>query len=179
MVMRFQELASWVEQHGGLVSSKLQYVHGTAKGAMLVTSEHVKAGEKLLHIPKSLQISDVSIRKHSQLPSHVDSINDLSLGRSGVAAIAAWMTSQYGSYLQSAPSVESWQPWWHMFSPPWSMPFYRETTEQLLLLGSFEFQEIRRTLYWYTRDFDKLTAACKTRCSKELQLMLGQLLLSR
>lgn len=30
----------------------------------------------------------------------------------------------------------------------------------------------------YTRDFDKLTAACKTRCSKELQLMLGQLLLS-
>ena len=65
----------------------------------------------------------------------------------------------WGSYLQSAPSVESWQPWWHMFSPPWSMPFYRETTEQLLLLGSFEFQEIRRTLYWSAAQFFTSVAA--------------------
>ena len=56
--------------------------------------------------------------------------------------------SRWGSYLHSPASVGSWQPWWEMFSPPSSMPFYRETAEQLLLVGSFEFQEIRRSLFW-------------------------------
>lgn len=169
--MKYQNLANWVSSHGGFVSAKLRYVDGTVKGAMLVAAQNIKSGEKILQIPRDLQISDASIRQRSDLPSHVDGIDDLSLGRSGVAAMAAWLSSQYGSFLQSPASVGIWQPWWDMFSPPFSMPFYRETREQLLLVGSFEFQEIRRSLFWYTRDFEKLTASCKTKCSKELQMM--------
>ena len=62
-------------------------------------------------------------------------------------AMGSTVTVQ-GSFLQSPASVGIWQPWWDMFSPPFSMPFYRETREQLLLVGSFEFQEIRRSLFW-------------------------------
>lgn len=60
MAVRFQKIGAWVSQHGGYVSPKLRYVDGTAKGAMLMTSESLKAGDKLLRIPKTLQISDDS-----------------------------------------------------------------------------------------------------------------------
>ncbi|CAJ1375455.1 unnamed protein product [Effrenium voratum] len=169
---KFQRLVRWVQEAGGYVSPKISYVDATTKGAMLLASEPVKEGEKLMRIPRQAQISDASVRSDSALPRYVDGISDLSLGRSGVAAMAAWLTSRYGSYLQDPESVGPWRFWWEMFSAPWSMPFYRDATEQLLLLGSYEFQEIRRNLFWYTRDFEKLTEPCKKgTCSAEVRLM--------
>ena len=41
------------------VSPKLRYIDGTVKGAMLLAAEKIRSGERLLHIPSSLQISDV------------------------------------------------------------------------------------------------------------------------
>ena len=40
------------------VSPKLRYIDGTVKGAMLLAAEKIRSGERLLHIPSSLQISD-------------------------------------------------------------------------------------------------------------------------
>ena len=42
------------------VSAKLRYVDGTVKGAMLVAAQNVKSGEKILQIPRDLQISDAT-----------------------------------------------------------------------------------------------------------------------
>ena len=53
-----------------------------------------------------------------------------------------------GSYLSKPASTGFWQPWWDMFTPPYSMPFYRQETELLLLFGSYEFQELGRMLFW-------------------------------
>ena len=42
------------------VSAKLRYVDGTVKGAMLVAAQNIKSGEKILQIPRDLQISDAT-----------------------------------------------------------------------------------------------------------------------
>ncbi|OLP75125.1 hypothetical protein AK812_SmicGene45128, partial [Symbiodinium microadriaticum] len=174
----FHRLIEWVRQNDGFVSGKIAYIDGTGKGAMLQTSAPVYAGESLMKIPHKLHISDANIRRGhagSRLPAHVDSIVDLSLGRSGVAAMAAWLTSQHGSYLSKPASTGFWQPWWDMFTPPYSMPFYRQETELLLLFGSYEFQELGRMLFWYQHDFEKLQQQpCSSKaagCIRELQLM--------
>ena len=41
------------------------------------------------------------------------------------------------------------------------MPFYRQEMELLLLLGSYEFQDIGRTLFWYEAQCLRIAETCK------------------